>query len=103
MKKDLLQPRNDYPVAGKGSHFTRQLSTQEYLESAREQYASDSEESSVPAHVLQPEGTSCDVTNLEDFARVFVVVMDYDPQSLCITGQPELELHLQAGENQCIY
>ena len=29
--------------------------------------------------------------------RVFVVVMDYDPQSLCITGQPELELLVHSG------
>ena len=29
--------------------------------------------------------------------RVFVVVMDYDPQSLCITGHPELELSVLSG------
>ncbi len=30
--------------------------------------------------------------------RIFVVVMDYDPQSLCITGQPELELPVRSGK-----
>lgn len=29
--------------------------------------------------------------------KLFLVVMDYDPQSLCITGQPELELSVQSG------
>lgn len=29
--------------------------------------------------------------------RIFLVVMDYDPQSLCITGQPGLELSVQSG------
>jgi hypothetical protein len=29
--------------------------------------------------------------------RAFLVVMDYDPQSLCITGQPDLELSVQSG------
>lgn len=33
----------------------------------------------------------------QDLMRMFVVVMDYDPQSLCITGKPELELSLQSG------
>ncbi len=32
-----------------------------------------------------------------DLLRVFMVVMDYDPQSLCITGHPELELYLLSG------
>lgn len=36
--------------------------------------------------------------NLEpELHRVFLVVMDYDPQSLCITGKPELELSVQSG------
>lgn len=30
-------------------------------------------------------------------SRVFVAVMDYDPHSLCKTGQPQLELPLQSG------
>ena len=29
--------------------------------------------------------------------RAFLVVMDYDPESLCITGQPELELSVLSG------
>lgn len=33
-----------------------------------------------------------------EIRRLFVVVMDYDPQSLCITGQPELELFVQSGK-----
>ncbi len=36
------------------------------------------------------------VTN-SDLVRFFVVVMDYDPQALCITGHPECELALQSG------
>lgn len=34
--------------------------------------------------------------------RLFVVVMDYDPQSLCITGHPELELPVQSGKCLCV-
>ena len=33
--------------------------------------------------------------------RIFVVVMDYDPQSLCITGHPDLELQVQSGITKC--
>lgn len=33
-----------------------------------------------------------------ELCRVFLVVMDYDPQSLCITGMPDLELEVQSGE-----
>lgn len=29
--------------------------------------------------------------------RLFLVVMDYDPQSLCTTGQPDLELCVTTG------
>lgn len=32
-----------------------------------------------------------------ELCRAFLVVMDYDPQSLCITGQPDLELSVQSG------
>lgn len=32
-----------------------------------------------------------------ELCRIFVVVMDYDPQSLCITGRPDLELQVQSG------
>lgn len=35
--------------------------------------------------------------SLQEFNRLFVVVMDYDPHSLCITGQPDLELSVQSG------
>ena len=36
--------------------------------------------------------------------RLFVVVMDYDPQSLCITGRPELELSVQSGKvHACVH
>lgn len=31
--------------------------------------------------------------------RIFVVVMDYDPHSLCITGRPDLELSVQSGKS----
>ena len=34
--------------------------------------------------------------------RVFLVVMDYDPLSLCITGQPDLELSVLSGKCYCI-
>lgn len=33
-----------------------------------------------------------------ELCRVFLVVMDYDPHSLCITGTPDLELAVQSGE-----
>ena len=42
----------------------------------------------------------CPVQNTgpsSELLRLFVVVMDYDPLSLCITGQPERELTLQSG------
>ena len=35
---------------------------------------------------------------LEEFPRVFVAVMDYDPNSLCTTGRPELELAVHTGQ-----
>lgn len=35
--------------------------------------------------------------SVTELNRIFVVVMDYDPHSLCITGQPELELTVQSG------
>ena len=34
--------------------------------------------------------------------RVFVAVMDYDPNSLCTTGKPDLELCIHTGEI-CVY
>lgn len=33
----------------------------------------------------------------EELPRVFVAVMDYDPNSLCTTGRPELELTVHTG------
>lgn len=47
-----------------------------------------------------PEQSALTHTELADPGRnirLFVVVMDYDPQSLCITGKPQLELPVQSG------
>ena len=33
-----------------------------------------------------------------ELPRIFVAVMDYDPNSLCTTGRPEMELHFHIGE-----
>ena len=35
----------------------------------------------------------------EELPRVFVAVMDYDPNSLCTTGRPELELTVHTGQS----
>lgn len=37
---------------------------------------------------------------MEELPRVFVAVMDYDPNSLCTTGRPELELTVHTGQPQ---
>lgn len=34
----------------------------------------------------------------DDVPRVFVAVMDYDPNSLCTTGRPDLELAVNTGK-----
>ena len=44
---------------------------------------------------LLPHGSNFDPP--PELHRIFLVVMDYDPQSLCITGQPDLELSVQSG------
>lgn len=38
-----------------------------------------------------------DQSSPPELYRVFLVVMDYDPRSLCITGRPDLELAVQSG------
>lgn len=58
----------------------------------QEQEVTDFEQVQVSTETRKMSNTS--VTELN---RIFVVVMDYDPHSLCITGQPELELTVQSG------
>ena len=36
---------------------------------------------------------------VDKLPRIFVAVMDYDPNSLCTTGRPEMELHFHIGES----
>ena len=48
---------------------------------------------------LTPMTTDRPNTNITELLRFFVVVMDYDPLSLCITGHPEQELTLSSGNN----
>ena len=46
-------------------------------------------------HIVEKDAIDFEQAHLA--LRLFLVVMDYDPQSLCITGQPELELSVQSG------
>ena len=50
-------------------------------------------------HLSDDEGENSSNRVLEEFPRVFVAVMDYDPNSLCTTGRPDLELTVHTGQS----
>jgi len=52
-------------------------------------------------HNMEPPATTTDQPHQDstELLRFFVVVMDYDPSSLCTTGHPEQELTLPSGSS----
>ena len=105
LTENILEPKEEHDVAAKmepsmlKNHSSCELKVTESTVPTNYCVLESTDFESSPVFTSEtPNSHNLESSSLDILCRVFVVVMDYDPQSLCITGQPELELSLLSGK-----